>query len=46
MLASAPLEVDVVGDVKPEAVIRAVAATFAALPARARRRIAPAPGDL
>ena len=34
-LASAPLEVDVVGDVNPDDVIRKVAATFAALPARA-----------
>ena len=33
-LASAPLEVDVVGDVKPDEVIRKVASTFAALPAR------------
>jgi zinc protease len=33
-LRSAPLEVDVAGDVKPEDVIRAVAATFGALPPR------------
>jgi zinc protease len=41
-LASAPLEVDVVGDVKPDEVIRKVAATFAALPARAPSPSVPA----
>ena len=41
-LASAPLEVDVVGDVKPDEVIRKVAATFAALPARAPAHPIPA----
>ena len=35
ILANAPLEITVVGDVEPEAAIQAVAATFGALPARA-----------
>jgi zinc protease len=45
LLAAAPLEVDVVGDVTPEAAIRAVAATFGALPSRAPLR-APDPAAL
>ena len=35
ILANAPLEITVVGDVEPDAAIQAVAATFGALPARA-----------
>jgi len=42
-LAAAPLEVDVVGDIKPDDVIRAVGETFAALPARPAPA-APPPG--
>jgi zinc protease len=45
VLASAPLEVDVTGDVKADTVIEAVAKTFGALPARPAPR-PPAPAAL
>ena len=44
VLSSAPLEVDVVGDVKVDEVIRQVAATFGALPARPAPVAPPAAG--
>jgi zinc protease len=42
-LATAAPEISIVGDVTPEAAIEAVAATFGALPERARAPLSPAP---
>jgi zinc protease len=41
VLASAPIEITVVGDAKADDVIRAVAATFGALPPRGAKRVDP-----